>query len=109
MCARLTMHGWRKDLLKTRTPLRIHLCQGSTNRGARAKRRDREGCKHAKDSAKRRQHFRSVSRERCPVCHSAFLRYASGKFERQRVRSVAFAFAVAVFLFALVLTTMLPL
>src|SRR5437867_13324351 len=78
-------------------------------RGTRSCGRDREGCKHAKDSAKRRQHFRSVSREHCPVCHSAFLRCASGKFEQQRVRSVAFAFAVAVFLFALVRTAMLPL
>ena len=41
MYARLTMHGWRKDLLKIRTPIRIHLCQGSTNRGARAKLRTR--------------------------------------------------------------------
>src|SRR5439155_6531693 len=39
---------------------------------ARRRRGERESCKHAKDSAKRRQHFRSVSRERCPVCHSAF-------------------------------------
>src|SRR5437867_13324350 len=35
MYARLTMHGWRKDLLKIQMPIRIHLCQGSTNRGAR--------------------------------------------------------------------------
>ena len=37
-----------------------------------------------------------------------FFASASGKFEQQRVRSVAFAFAVAV-LFALVRTAMLPL
>ena len=41
MYARLTMHGWRKDLLKIQMPIRIHLCQGSTNRGARAKLRTR--------------------------------------------------------------------
>src|SRR5213596_1544931 len=38
-----------------------------------------------------------------------FFASASGKFEQQRVRSVAFGFAVAVFLFALVRTAMLPL
>jgi hypothetical protein len=38
-----------------------------------------------------------------------FFASTSGKFEQQRVRSVAFAFAVAVFLFALVRTAMLPL
>jgi hypothetical protein len=38
-----------------------------------------------------------------------FFASASGKFEQQRVRSMAFAFAVAVFVFALVRTTMLPL
>ena len=37
-----------------------------------------------------------------------FFASASGKFEQQRVRSVAFLFAVAVFLFALVRTAMLP-
>jgi hypothetical protein len=37
-----------------------------------------------------------------------FFASASGKFEQQRVRSVAFVFAVAVFLFALVRTAMLP-
>jgi len=38
-----------------------------------------------------------------------FFASASGKFEQQRVRSVAFVFAVAVFVFALVRTAMLPL
>jgi hypothetical protein len=38
-----------------------------------------------------------------------FFASASGKFEQQRVRSLAFIFAVAVFLFALVRTAMLPL
>jgi hypothetical protein len=38
-----------------------------------------------------------------------FFASASGKFEQQRVRSLAFAFAVAVFVFALVRTAMLPL
>src|SRR6059058_286542 len=38
-----------------------------------------------------------------------FFASASGKFEQQRVRSLAFVFAVAVFLFALVRTAMLPL
>ena len=37
-----------------------------------------------------------------------FFASASGKFEQQRVRSLAFIFAVAVFLFALVRTAMLP-
>ena len=37
-----------------------------------------------------------------------FFASASGKFEQQRVRSVAFIFAVAVFTFAIVRTTMLP-
>ena len=37
-----------------------------------------------------------------------FFASASGKFEQQRVRSLAFVFAVAVFLFALVRTAMLP-
>jgi hypothetical protein len=37
-----------------------------------------------------------------------FFASASGKFEQQRVRLLAFAFAVAVFLFALVRTAMLP-
>jgi len=37
-----------------------------------------------------------------------FFASASGKFEQQRVRTVAFLFAVAVFLFALVRTAMLP-
>jgi len=38
-----------------------------------------------------------------------FFASASGKFEQQRVRSLAFIFAVAVFLFALLRTAMLPL
>jgi hypothetical protein len=38
-----------------------------------------------------------------------FFASASGKFEQQRVRSVAFVFAVVVFLFAVVRTAMLPL
>lgn len=38
-----------------------------------------------------------------------FFASASGKFEQQRVRSLAFAFAVTVFVFALVRTAMLPL
>src|SRR5258705_9595279 len=38
-----------------------------------------------------------------------FFASASGKFEQQRVRSLAFIFAVAVFLFALVRPAMLPL
>jgi hypothetical protein len=38
-----------------------------------------------------------------------FFASASGKFEQQRVRSLAFIFAVAVFLFALLRTGMLPL
>src|SRR2546429_9463948 len=38
-----------------------------------------------------------------------FFASASGRFEQQRVRSVAFVFAVAVFVFALVRTAMLPL
>jgi hypothetical protein len=38
-----------------------------------------------------------------------FFASASGKFEQQRVRSLAFAFAIAVFVFALVRTAMLPL
>jgi hypothetical protein len=38
-----------------------------------------------------------------------FFASASGRFEQQRVRSVAFVFAVAVFAFALVRTAMLPL
>jgi hypothetical protein len=38
-----------------------------------------------------------------------FFASASGKFEQQRVRSLAFAFAVAVFVFALVRTARLPL
>lgn len=38
-----------------------------------------------------------------------FFASASGKFEQQRVRSVAFLFAVAVFVFALVRTAGLPL
>ena len=38
-----------------------------------------------------------------------FFASTSGKFEQQRVRSLAFIFAVAVFLFALVRTAMLPL
>src|SRR5207247_11475765 len=37
-----------------------------------------------------------------------FFASASGRFEQQRVRLLAFAFAVAVFLFALVRTAMLP-
>ena len=37
-----------------------------------------------------------------------FFASASGKFEQQRVRSVAFLFAITVFLFALVRTGMLP-
>jgi hypothetical protein len=37
-----------------------------------------------------------------------FFASASGKFEQQRVRTIAFAFAVAVFVFAVVRTTMLP-
>jgi hypothetical protein len=37
-----------------------------------------------------------------------FFAAASGKFEQQRVRSVAFVFAVLVFLFAVVRTAMLP-
>ena len=38
-----------------------------------------------------------------------FFASASGKFEQQRVRSMAFIFAVAVFMFAVVRTAMLPL
>lgn len=38
-----------------------------------------------------------------------FFANASGKFEQQRVRAVAFIFAVAMFLFAVVRTAMLPL
>ena len=38
-----------------------------------------------------------------------FFASASGRFEQQRVRLVAFIFAVAVFLFAVVRTAMLPL
>ena len=38
-----------------------------------------------------------------------FFASASGKFEQQRVRSLAFIFAVAVFLFAVARTAMLPL
>src|SRR6059058_2499655 len=38
-----------------------------------------------------------------------FFASASGRFEQQRVRLLAFAFAVAVFVFALVRTAMLPL
>lgn len=38
-----------------------------------------------------------------------FFASASGKFEQQRVRSMAFIFAVAVFIFAVVRTAMLPL
>jgi hypothetical protein len=38
-----------------------------------------------------------------------FFASASGKFEQQRVRSVAFMFAIAVFIFALIRTAMLPL
>jgi len=37
-----------------------------------------------------------------------FFASASGKFEQQRVRSVAFGFAAAVFIFAVVRTAMLP-
>src|SRR4029077_3948696 len=37
MCARLTTHGWRRSLLKTRRPIRIRLCRNSTKGAERAR------------------------------------------------------------------------
>src|SRR4029434_8697899 len=37
MCARLTTHGWPKDLLKIQTPIRIHLCRNFTKCGEPAR------------------------------------------------------------------------
>src|SRR5437762_1520149 len=110
MCARLTMHGWRKDLLKIRTPIRIHLCQGSTNRGARAKLRTRPKAAISQQEARTAG---SVSGQYLAntvlFATVLFFASASGKFEQRRVRIVAFSFAAAVFIFAVVRTAMLPL
>jgi hypothetical protein len=46
---------------------------------ARGRRGQRQGCKQPAGSAQRRQRFRSIPREHCFVCHSAFLRQCLGK------------------------------
>jgi len=87
------MHGWRKDLLKSNADphpfvQRLYERQGH----ARSCGRDPEGCKHLKPALSGRQIFRSVSREHCPVCHSAFLRQRIRK-----VRAAARAFTAFIF------------
>ena len=110
MCAKRTMHGWRRSLLKIRTPIRTLSSRISTKCEERAK---PEATAKAATSLQASRNASSVSGQYLAntvlFATVLFFASASGKFEQRRVRVVAFAFAVAVFLFAVVRITMLPL
>src|SRR5881394_2862038 len=109
-CTRLTTRGLRKSLLKIQMPTRILVPRLYEPRGTREA---AELNSKAASTLKKARSAGNVSGQYLAntvlFATVLFFASASGKFEQQRVRSVAFVFAVAVFVFALVRTAMLPL
>jgi len=95
--------------LKIRARIHILSCRTSTNRGARAKLPTTRAAISQKEARNAGNISSPYLANTVLFAAVLFFASASGRFEQQRVRLVAFIFAVAVFLFAVVRTAMLPL
>jgi hypothetical protein len=100
MCVKSTTNGWRRSLLKIRTPMRMRSCEPlRIPRNTAGRPGECAGCKYSTGITQQQQRFPSLPRELCFVCHSAFLRQClstirAAQSARRRIRFCGGGFPV---------------